>query len=483
MATKKTTTKRSSQRGTKSSQTADSSFGTTSRSGSAGSNTNDDESDRTRRIRSTQSGSKTNEIDATERPASRTTNSSRSNSTKGTTGSRERSENRTSRSGSMSNEGGRSRSRSDEYDNRGASYGRGNSRATNRGAFQEGNYDRQWSDREYDRGWREDYPQNLRGMRDYDDRYSSGWRDRTEREYGYQGRPGYGADWYPGRDQNRYHDDRYERRGSDYGRQSERNLNRSGDEGGWSANNRMDRGRSGGYTGDQEYYTENEWNRQRGQGWNQYDNRMEQTDGYRGTTYLSRPSGKDDEGLRKLLTDQLKDMYWAEKELTKAIPKLINKSTSPELKNALKEHLQTTESHVQRVKEIFGLLGEKPNAKKCVAMEGLIKEADEITTSLDEGSVRDAGIICAAQKVEHYEIATYGCLSTYAEILNEMEACDLLEEILQEEKNADKTLTQVAYEINWEASEEEEESEDESEEEDDDSDKRERFSETDAIED
>lgn len=237
----------------------------------------------------------------------------------------------------------------------------------------------------------------------------------------------------------------------------------------------MNRGRSGGYTGDQEYYTEGEWNRQRGQGWNQYDNRIEQTDGYRESNYRSRPSGKDDEGLRKLLTDQLKDMYWVEKELTKSIPKLINKATSPDLKNVLKEHLHTTETQVQRVKEIFGVLGEKPSAKKCVAMEGLIKEADEITTSLDEGSVRDAGIICAAQKIEHYEIATYGCLSTYAEILNEMEATDLLEEILQEEKDADKTLTQVAQEINWEASEQEEDDEE-------DTDKKEKFSETDAIE-
>jgi ferritin-like metal-binding protein YciE len=188
-------------------------------------------------------------------------------------------------------------------------------------------------------------------------------------------------------------------------------------------------------------------------------------------------------------------MYWAEKALLKAIPKMIKNASSQDLVNALNEHLMVTEEQVQKVEEVFESIGEKVSAKKCEAMAGLIKEAEEIMSDLDKGSVRDAGIICAAQKVEHYEIATYGCLSTYAEILNEMEAYQLLEEILEEEKDADETLTQIAREINWEAAEEdededeydEEEEEEETEEEDDDDnedddeDTRDQLSELDAI--
>lgn len=177
----------------------------------------------------------------------------------------------------------------------------------------------------------------------------------------------------------------------------------------------------------------------------------------------SKPSGKDDEGLRKLLTDQLKDLYWAEKALTKAIPKMIQKATSEELIAALEDHLHVTEQQAQKLEEAFELLGEKASAKKCKAMEGLIKEADDIISELEEGSVRDAGIICAAQKVEHYEIASYGCLSTYAEILDELDVAEIMEEILQEEKEADRTLSQIARAINWEAAEEDTEEEDENE--------------------
>jgi ferritin-like metal-binding protein YciE len=147
-------------------------------------------------------------------------------------------------------------------------------------------------------------------------------------------------------------------------------------------------------------------------------------------------------------------MYWAEKALTKAIPKMIEKASSRELINALNEHLDVTEDQIEKLEEVFSLLGEKASGKKCPAMEGLVKEANEIIREMEKGSVRDAGIICAAQKVEHYEIATYGCLSTYAQILDEMEAVDILEEILQEEKDADVTLTQIAQSINWEAAEE-----------------------------
>ena len=191
------------------------------------------------------------------------------------------------------------------------------------------------------------------------------------------------------------------------------------------------------------------------------------------STYRSTPTGKNDEGLRKLLTEQLKDMYWAEKALTKALPKMIQKASSQELKNGIREHLGVTKEQVSKLEEAFGLLGMKATAKKCEAMSGLIDEAEEIIKDMEEGPVRDAGIICAAQKVEHYEIATYGCLATYAETLDEQELSDLLNEILEEEKEADQKLSQVANSINWEAKEEEdedEEEEDEEEEEEDDED-------------
>ena len=258
-----------------------------------------------------------------------------------------------------------------------------------------------------------------------------------------------------------------------------RNRGRYQDEG-WTSGNRggSGYGRSENRGGYQDYYQREERN-QYGRGQSRYE-----------TMQRSRPSGKDDEGLRKLMTDQLKDMYWAEKALTKALPKMISKASSEDLVEALTEHTQVTRGHVQKLEEIFSIMGEKASAKKCEAMEGLIKEANEITGELEEGSVMDAGIICAAQKVEHYEIATYGCLSTYAEILGEMEAYQLLEEILDEEKEADRTLTEVARMINWEAAEEDDddeeyedmEEEEAEEEESDDEDTDDEPSELDAIE-
>jgi ferritin-like metal-binding protein YciE len=183
----------------------------------------------------------------------------------------------------------------------------------------------------------------------------------------------------------------------------------------------------------------------------------------------TRPSGKQEEGLRKLFMDQLKDMYWAEKALTKALPKMIKEASSNELIDALSGHLDETEGQVTKLEQVFQKLGEKASAQKCEAMEGLIEEATEIMGDLEKGSVKDAGIICAGQKVEHYEIGTYGCLKTYAGILGEMDVADLLDDILSEEKNADETLTQVAQSINWEAANESEE-EDESDEEGDETD-------------
>ena len=157
-------------------------------------------------------------------------------------------------------------------------------------------------------------------------------------------------------------------------------------------------------------------------------------------------------GLRELFIDSLKDIYWAEKALTKALPKMIKNATSEELVTVLTDHLAVTEEQVTRLEEVFSSIGEKAQAKKCVAMEGLINEANEIMESTAKGVVRDAGIIAAGQKVEHYEIATYGTLCAFAKILGEKEAAELLLESLNEEKKADDKLTEVAEEsINLEA--------------------------------
>lgn len=150
------------------------------------------------------------------------------------------------------------------------------------------------------------------------------------------------------------------------------------------------------------------------------------------------------EGLSSLFKHQLKDMYWAEKALVKAMPKMISNATSDKLIKALDEHLSETEKQVQRLEDVFDAIGEKPKAKKCEAMAGLIEEAEEIMKEIDKGQVRDAGIIVAAQKVEHYEIATYGSLCVFAETLGEDRAVEILKKTLSEEKQADKKLTEIA---------------------------------------
>lgn len=160
--------------------------------------------------------------------------------------------------------------------------------------------------------------------------------------------------------------------------------------------------------------------------------------------------------LMELFEEELKDIYWAEKALTKAIPKMIKNSTSEELIEALQNHLTETEEQVKRVEQVFELTGKKAIAKKCDAMEGLIKEAEGIMEECEEGAMCDAGIISAGQKVEHYEIASYGTLRQFAETLGLSEAVALLEETLNEEKMADEKLTQVALSaVNVQASEEE----------------------------
>lgn len=159
--------------------------------------------------------------------------------------------------------------------------------------------------------------------------------------------------------------------------------------------------------------------------------------------------------LMKLFEDQLKDIYWAEKALTKAIPKMIQRATSMKLIEALSLHLDETHEQIQRLAKVFSSIDKKPQAKKCDAMEGLIKEAEEIMDSCEEGAMCDAGIISASQKVEHYEIASYGTLRQFAETLKLPEAVVLLSTTLDEEYSADEILTKIATSvINIEAAEE-----------------------------
>lgn len=165
--------------------------------------------------------------------------------------------------------------------------------------------------------------------------------------------------------------------------------------------------------------------------------------------------GNDEPKLMKLFEDELKDIYWAEKALIKALPKMIKNANSEELIEAIEEHLSETEMQVQKVEQVFEIIGKKPQAKKCEAMAGLIKEAEEIMKDADKGVMRDAAIISAAQKVEHYEIASYGTLRTFAQTLGITEAAQILEEILEEEKAADEKLTEIAEAtINIEAAQE-----------------------------
>jgi ferritin-like metal-binding protein YciE len=168
---------------------------------------------------------------------------------------------------------------------------------------------------------------------------------------------------------------------------------------------------------------------------------------------MSNPGMKSSQ-LMKLFEDGLKDIYWAEKALTKAIPKMIKNATSTELVAALKNHLEETKTHVERVEEVFGILEKRAVAKKCDAMEGLLTEGTHIMEECEQGAMRDAGIISAAQKVEHYEIASYGTLCSFAETLGMSDVAELLGQTLEEEKAADEKLTKVATSaVNIEASE------------------------------
>ena len=160
--------------------------------------------------------------------------------------------------------------------------------------------------------------------------------------------------------------------------------------------------------------------------------------------------------FKEFFIDELKDIYWAEKHLTKALPKMQKAATSDELKNAFAEHLEITKNQVARLEQIFELLGAKAQAKKCDAMAGLVEEANGVIEETEKGShIRDAGLILCAQKVEHYEIATYGGLAQLAKTMGNEEVKNLLGATLDEEKEADQLLTEIAENnINWEAEQE-----------------------------
>jgi len=172
--------------------------------------------------------------------------------------------------------------------------------------------------------------------------------------------------------------------------------------------------------------------------------------------FSTKTSPKQEPALLELFTDGIKDIYWAENHLVKTLPKMQKAATSSSLVAAIESHLEETKTHVSRLEQVFELLGEKVQAQKCDAMEGIAKEGEGIVESTEPGTAtRDVGIILASQKVEHYEIATYGGLTQLAKTLGLDDVAELLYQTLSEEKAADQKLTDVAEtDINYKAAEE-----------------------------
>jgi ferritin-like metal-binding protein YciE len=159
------------------------------------------------------------------------------------------------------------------------------------------------------------------------------------------------------------------------------------------------------------------------------------------------------EGLKQLYIDELKDLFSAENQLVKALPKMAKAASSDELRKGFEEHLEQTRGHVGRLEKIFKSLGESPKGKKCKGMEGLLEEGAEVIKEDFEDSLMDAALIGAAQRVEHYEIAAYGTVCAFAEELGEEEQVSLLTETLEEEKETDEKLTKLSQQINAQANE------------------------------
>jgi len=157
------------------------------------------------------------------------------------------------------------------------------------------------------------------------------------------------------------------------------------------------------------------------------------------------------ENLEQLFLQELRDLYDAEDQITEALPKMIEAAHYPELKNALQEHLEITRQQIQRLDQVFNILGEDASGQTCKGMKGVIKEGDEIISQGGDNATVDAGIISAAQRVEHYEMAGYGTVRTYAELLGQQQIASLLQQTLDEEKEADEKLTEIARSVNIEA--------------------------------
>ena len=167
--------------------------------------------------------------------------------------------------------------------------------------------------------------------------------------------------------------------------------------------------------------------------------------------YLSKGTHMSVKTIDELLLDELKDLYSAEKQLTKALPKMARAAASQDLKTAFESHLEETQGHVERLDKIFETLGKSPRGKTCHGMQGLVEEGSEMISELEKGAVRDAGLISAAQRVEHYEMAGYGSVREFASLLGRNEIASLLEETLEEEKAADEKLTGIAKKVNPQA--------------------------------
>ncbi len=157
------------------------------------------------------------------------------------------------------------------------------------------------------------------------------------------------------------------------------------------------------------------------------------------------------ESIEDLFLDELKDLYSAEKQITKALPKMVKASSAEELGAAFDSHLQETKGQVERLEEIFQKLGKRGTGKTCEGMKGVLEEGSEVIQEIEKGPIRDAALIAAAQRVEHYEIAGYGSVRSFAELLGKTDIVELLEETLEEEKAADEKLTKISESVNQEA--------------------------------
>jgi ferritin-like metal-binding protein YciE len=154
------------------------------------------------------------------------------------------------------------------------------------------------------------------------------------------------------------------------------------------------------------------------------------------------------ETVEELFVEELKDLYSAEKQITKSLPKLAKATTTPELKAAFESHLQETIGQIERLDRVFEILGKSPRGKNCNGMKGVLEEGTEVLEETERGLVRDVALISAAQRVEHYEMAGYGCVREYARLLGQQEIATLLESTLAEEKAADKKLGGIAKQVN-----------------------------------